>query len=334
MAHRSPSNDPSPARPQESDPTAAAADGDRIRWLSTVPFWTVHALALAGIIAFGWSWTGLGLAVGMYYLRMFGITAGYHRYFAHRSFKAGRVVQFLFALLGSLSVQKGVLWWAAHHRDHHKYSDLPEDVHSPVQRGFWWSHVQWILVRKYEPVKWDKIRDMARFPELRFLQRFHLPLQVAFAVALFAIGGTWALLWGFFVSTTMLWHGTFAINSFAHIIGSRRYNTTDASRNNLVLALVTMGEGWHNNHHYYQRSASQGFYWWEIDISYYLLRVMSWFGLVWDLHTVPTELRDPEVANERLARKQALRDGVTDTAADDASAADELGDVVAAASRG
>jgi stearoyl-CoA desaturase (delta-9 desaturase) len=246
------------------------------------------------VLALGWSWAGLGLALAMYFLRMFGITAGYHRYFSHRSFKTSRVGQFVLALLGTLAAQKGVLWWAAHHRHHHKYSDQPDDVHSPRQRGFFWSHVGWILSRKHQVLHWDRVKDLARYPELRFLQRFELLITVGFATLLYVVaGGFWGLLWGFFVSTTLLWHGTFTINSFAHIIGRRRYDTTDDSRNSFLLALITMGEGWHNNHHYYQRATAQGFYWWEIDVSYYVLLAMSWLGLVWDVSKPPRAVRDP-----------------------------------------
>jgi stearoyl-CoA desaturase (Delta-9 desaturase) len=277
----------------------------KLRWLHNAPFWAVHIAAVVGVIMLGWSWSGLALAVALYYARMFGVTAGYHRYFSHRTYKTSRVMQFLLALLGGTAAQKGALWWAAHHRIHHKNSDGPEDVHSPVQRGFWWSHIGWFLVRKHAPTHWDQIRDLSKYPELRFLNRFESLVPVAFAVALYLIGGPWALVWGFFVSTTLLWHGTFTINSFSHIFGARRYDTTDASRNNWLLALITMGEGWHNNHHYYQRSTSQGFYWWEIDMSFYILKMMSWFGLVWDLQTVPEHVRDPEAARERHARKRA-----------------------------
>jgi stearoyl-CoA desaturase (delta-9 desaturase) len=285
--------------------TDSRSDDYKLRWLNNAPYWGVHIAAVTGVIMLGWSWSGLALAIAMYYLRMFGVTAGYHRYFAHRTYKTSRVMQFLLALLGSTAAQKGVLWWAAHHRIHHKHSDGPEDVHSPVQRGFWWSHIGWFLVRKHVPTHWDQIRDLSKYPELRLLNRFEALLPIAFAVTLFLIAGPWALVWGFFVSTTLLWHGTFTINSFNHIVGSRRYETTDGSRNNWFLALLTMGEGWHNNHHYYQRSTSQGFYWWEVDISYYILKVMSWVGLVWDLQTVPTHVRDPEAARERHAKKRA-----------------------------
>lgn len=287
--------------PLETQPTY------RMRTVTTIPFWGVHIAAIAGVIWQGWSWSGLALAVALYYARMFGITAGYHRYFSHRSYKTGRVMQFLMALLGTLSLQKGVLWWSANHRLHHKFSDEPEDIHSPRQRGFWWSHVSWILSDAHEATHLEQVPDLARYPELRLLNRFHLPIAVAFAVSLFLIGGTWALLWGFFVSTTLLWHGTFTINSFSHIVGRRRYETDDDSRNNWFLALLTMGEGWHNNHHYYQRSASQGFYWWEVDMSFYLLKAMSWVGLVWDLQKVPEHVRDPEQARARRERKLAQR---------------------------
>jgi stearoyl-CoA desaturase (delta-9 desaturase) len=294
--------------PSSAPARTAQADDYRIRWMSTIPFWGVHVTAVAGVIWLGWSWSGLALAIALYFGRMFGITAGFHRYFSHRSFKTGRVMQFLLALLGGLSTQKGVLWWAAHHRNHHKFSDEPEDVHSPRQRGFFWSHMGWILVKKHDVVHWDRIPDLAKYPELRFLTRYDMWITAAFAVLLYVVGGAWALVWGYFVSTTLLWHGTFTINSFSHIIGRRRYETTDDSKNNWLLALLTMGEGWHNNHHYYQRSVRQGFYWWEIDLTYYVLVAMSWIGLVSDLQTVPEHVRDPELARERLARKAALRE--------------------------
>jgi stearoyl-CoA desaturase (Delta-9 desaturase) len=267
-----------------------------------VPFWTVHAVAAVMVFRQGWSWAGLGLCVASYYLRMFGVAGGFHRYFAHRSYKTSRVMQFLLALLGTFSAQKGVLWWAAHHRAHHKYSDEPEDLHSVRQRGFYWAHVGWALAPDYNATDWDRIRDFAKYPELRWLNRWYLVPPIAYALTLYLVGGTWALTWGFFVSTVVLWHGTFTINSLSHLIGSRRYGTTDDSRNNFFLALLTLGEGWHNNHHYYQRSTAQGFYWWEIDIAYYILKGMSWIGLVHDLHRPPRHVRD---AHEGAAPSRA-----------------------------
>jgi stearoyl-CoA desaturase (delta-9 desaturase) len=258
----------------------------------SLPFWGVHVVAIVGVALTGWSWAGFGLAVALYYLRMFGITAGYHRYFSHRTYKMGRVMQFLMALLGTLSVQKGVLWWAAHHRRHHKHSDEPEDVHSAKQRGIWWSHVGWILTYEHDETDWKRIPDFAKFPELVWLNRLHLVPPIAMALALQLAGGWPALLWGFFVSTTLLWHSTFSINSLAHLIGRRRYATTDDSRNNWLLAVLTMGEGWHNNHHYYQRSTNQGFYWWEIDLTYYILRAMQWLRLVSDIRVPPRHVLD------------------------------------------
>ncbi len=264
----------------------------QVQWLTMVPFWGAQVTALVGVIWSGWSWTGLGLALGLYFVRMFGLTAGYHRYFSHRSYKTSRVFQFLLALLGTTSTQKGVLWWAAHHRAHHKYSDTPRDIHSVRQQGFWWAHVKWILVRTYVETDFDRIKDFTRYPELLWLNKYHLVPPVALATALFVTGGWWALLWGFFVSNTLLWHGTFCVNSLAHAFGRRRYQTTDDSRNSLLIALFTLGEGWHNNHHHYQRSERQGFYWWEVDITHYILRVLSVFGLVRDLHAPPRAVRD------------------------------------------
>jgi stearoyl-CoA desaturase (Delta-9 desaturase) len=258
----------------------------------SLPFYLVHVAAVVGVYLLGWSWTGVALAVGLYYVRMFGVTGGYHRYFSHRTYRTSRAFQFFLAVLAQSSLQKGALWWAAHHRDHHKYSDTPKDPHSYRTFGFWYSHVGWILSRETEETNLDRIGDLARYPELRWLNRWHIVPGVALAVALFFIGGAHALVWGFFVSTVALWHGTFTINSLSHMLGKRRYATTDLSKNNWMLSLVTLGEGWHNNHHYYQRSCRQGFYWWELDITYYVLKALSKVGVVWDIHTVPLKVRD------------------------------------------
>ncbi|HEY4184128.1 MAG TPA: acyl-CoA desaturase [Polyangia bacterium] len=263
-----------------------------VEWFAMVPFWGVQLTALIGILVSGWSWKGLGLALGIYAIRMFGLTAGFHRYFSHRSYKTSRVFQFLLALLGTTATQKGVLWWAGHHRAHHKYSDTPRDIHSVRQHGFWWAHVKWILVKQYVPTDFERIKDFAKFPELRLLNTFNLVPPILLAVALFLIGGWWALLWGFFVSNTLLWHGTFCVNSLAHAFGRRRYQTDDDSRNSFLIAVFTLGEGWHNNHHHYQRSERQGFYWWELDITHMVLRVFSLFRLVSDLHEPPRHVRD------------------------------------------
>ena len=270
---------------------APDTDLDRPQWVKSIPFLFVHGAALATPFLVPPTWRLAGLALAVYSVCMFGITAGFHRYFSHRAFRTGRAFQFVLAVLGTLSVQKGVLWWAAHHRDHHRYSDGEMDVHSPVQRGFWWSHVGWILAARYDRTRSDRVKDLARFPELAFLDRFGVVVPLSFAAALFAAGGLPALLWGFFVPVVVAWHVTFSINSVAHVLGSRRYPTADDSRNNPVLALLTFGEGWHNNHHFYATTASQGWFWWELDITYLALRALSVTGLVWDLRTPPPHVR-------------------------------------------
>src|SRR5262249_23473193 len=198
--------------------------------------------------------------------------------------------------LAETSTQKGVLWWAAHHRDHHKYSDQPEDLHSPIQNSLWWSHVGWILSPKYNETRFDRIKDFAKYPELRFLNKHYWLPPVVLAAVLIAIGGLPLAIWGYLVSTVLLWHGTFTINSLSHVFGRVRYKTTDQSKNNFVLALITMGEGWHNNHHFYQSTANQGWFWWEIDASYYILKALSWLGLVWDLRTPPRHIKYAHLA--------------------------------------
>jgi stearoyl-CoA desaturase (Delta-9 desaturase) len=265
---------------------------DAPRWRANVPFWGVHVAALVGAIMVGWSWAALGWLVGSYAVRMFSITAGYHRYFAHRTFKTGRVFQFILAVLAMSAAQQGILWWAAHHRAHHKYSDEAADVHSPVQRGFWWSHLGWILGSRHKATDYDGIKDFARYPELRWLNRHDLFVAVGWGFVLYFIGGPVALFWGHFVSLVLVWHLTFCINSLAHVWGTRRYATDDASRNNPVLAVLTFGEGWHNNHHHYQRTARQGFFWWEIDVTFYVLKVLEWMRIVSGVQGVPSHIRD------------------------------------------
>jgi stearoyl-CoA desaturase (Delta-9 desaturase) len=242
----------------------------------------------------GADWGLVGLAVAFYVVRMFAVTGGYHRYFSHRTYKTSRVFQFLLALLGTSATQKGPIWWASAHRRHHKYSDTENDVHSPKQRGFWYSHMGWWLGRDHEETDWSQVRDLAKFPELLFLEKWHVLGVVTCMGVATAMRGFDGFLWGYVVSTCFLLHGTFTINSLCHVYGSRRYETTDTSRNNLWLALLTMGEGWHNNHHHYMNSANQGFYWWEIDVSYYILKGLEKVGLIWDVRKAPMDIVEPQ----------------------------------------
>lgn len=248
-------------------------------WLYAIPFFIMHLMPLMLIWA-GFSWEGVALCVGSYFLRMFAVTAGYHRYFSHRTYQMNRFWQFCMAFLAQTSAQKGVLWWAAHHRHHHRYSDEPNDVHSPMQHGFWYSHMGWLMSPKWQATETDRVKDLAKYPELVFLNRHYLIPPVLYAVAIFFAFGFHGLVWGFFVSTVFLFHGTFTVNSLNHVIGHRNYQTADTSTNHWFLALVTMGEGWHNNHHFYQRATAQGWRWYEYDSTYYILKMASWVGIV------------------------------------------------------
>ncbi len=289
--------------------TIERAPDERVNWSGSAPFLIMHLLPLAALLT-GVPWFAWIIMAVLYFGRMWLVTAGFHRYFAHRSYKMGRTMQFLMALGGTTAVQKGPLWWAAHHRHHHKFSDQDQDIHSP-KRGFWWSHMGWILCRKYDATRMELVPDLAKFPELRWLNKYWIVPQLALAIAVFGLGfaltggllpalGT--VLIGFVLSTLLLSHTTYTINSLSHVIGRRRFATSDTSRNNWVLALITGGEGWHNNHHYYQGSARQGFRWWEIDTTYYGLWLLSKLGLVSNLHRPP----------KRLLEKHLIQKGAPD----------------------
>lgn len=280
-------------------PDAQLNKPDRFEFRRFVPFLILH-IGCLGVIWTGWSWTAVLTAFLLYVIRMFFVTGIYHRYFCHKSFDTSRVTQFILGLLALTSVQRGPLWWAAVHRHHHAYSDEEPDVHSPGLRGFWWAHIGWMTSERNYPTNYKMVKDLAKYPELVFLNRFDLIGPFALLVFLYGLGsglnwffpslqtsGAQMVVWGFFISTVCVFHATCSINSFSHLMGSQRYQTRDDSRNSLILALLTLGEGWHNNHHRFQKSARQGFYWWEIDITYYILFLLSKTGLIWNLRAVP-----------------------------------------------
>jgi stearoyl-CoA desaturase (delta-9 desaturase) len=288
----------------------------RIRPVNILPILVIHLVCL-GVIWVGWSWSAVGVAAALYFVRMFVITAFYHRYFSHRTFQTHRVTQTIAAALGVTSAQRGPVWWAAHHREHHRHSDEVPDLHSPVQHSMLWSHMGWFLSEEGIGFKEKAVPDLCKYPELRAIERWHVLGPVGLALSMFGLGwllsviapnlgtnGWQMVVWGFGISTTVLYHGTFTINSLAHTFGRRRFNTTDDSRNSFLLSLITLGEGWHNNHHYYPGTARQGFYWWEFDPTYYALLLMSKLGLVWDLRRVPSHVYE---AARRHARERSGR---------------------------
>lgn len=287
-----------------SQQTHLTHNQDAIDWWRVIPFVGMHLACLA-VFWVGWSWFAVLFAVILYVARMFAITAFYHRYFSHKCFQTSRLWQLVFAIAGATAVQRGPLWWASHHRSHHIHSDQQDDAHSPVQHGFVWSHLGWFLATKNFSTRFERVKELAKFPELRFLDRFDIVVPIVFATSIYLLGcylsinapalntnGWQLLVWGFVISTVLLYHGTFSVNSLAHLWGKRRYQTRDQSRNNLWIAIITLGEGWHNNHHHYPGSAKQGFYWWEIDLTYYGLRLMSLLGCIWNLRVVPNEIRE------------------------------------------
>jgi len=270
-------------------PDPAAAEHDDIMYPSAVPFVLVHLACLAAVWT-GVTWQALVICGVLYWARIFAIGAGYHRYFAHRAYSTSRVFQLVLAVLSQSTVQKSVLWWASKHRHHHLHSDTPADVHSPRHKGFLYSHVGWIFARQHDQADLVKVGDFTCYPELMWLHRYELVPGVGLALICLMVGGWSGLVVGFFWSTVLVYHATFCINSLAHVHGRKRYVTGDDSRNNWLLAVFTMGEGWHNNHHAYQASVRQGFRWWEIDLTFYLLKALSWLRLIWDLKTPPLQV--------------------------------------------
>jgi len=281
----------------------------KVDWLRVLPFLFMHVMCM-GVIWVGWSPVALAVAVVLYVLRMLAITGFYHRYFSHKSFKTSRVSQFVFAVLGASAAQRGPIWWASHHRHHHLHSDKPEDAHSPRQHGFLWSHMGWFTAKENFSPKLDRVSDLIKFRELVWLDRFDIVVPLLLAAILYGAGellasnaptlrtsGMQLLVWGFFISTVALYHATYTVNSLAHKFGTRRYRTKDDSRNSLLIALITCGEGWHNNHHHFPGSVKQGFFWWEVDFTYYFLKLLSWVGLIWDLKSVPDQLKSYRLEN-------------------------------------
>ncbi|MFT0695783.1 acyl-CoA desaturase [Acinetobacter bereziniae] len=285
-----------PIQVQTSSP-----ESKKIQWVRIIPFIILHVACL-GIFYVGVSWFAVTFMLLFYLIRMFSITAFFHRYLSHKTFQTSRIVQFVFVLIGTMSAQRGPLWWAAHHRYHHRFTDTEHDPHSSTY-GFWYSHLGWFLNDYNFATRKEVVKDWLKYPELVWLDRFSLIIVLLTAVSIYALGewlavvypslatsGLQLLVWGFVVSTVLLIHATLCINSLAHLYGSRDFETEDQSRNNLFLSIITLGEGWHNNHHYYAGSARQGFYWWQIDITYYLLKMMSWIGLVWGLKPIPARV--------------------------------------------
>lgn len=278
---------------------------DDVMYPQVLPFVLVHLGCVAAIWS-GISWQAVAICVVLYWLRMFGVTAGYHRYFSHRAYATSRLFQFILAFLAQSSAQKSVLWWAAKHRHHHLHSDTAHDVHSPRHKGFVYSHLGWIFYRQHDATDLVKVSDLAAYPELMWLHRLELLPAFMLAGVCFLIAGWSGLVVGFLWSTVLVYHATFCINSLAHVHGRRRYVTGDDSRNNWLLAFFTMGEGWHNNHHAYQASARQGFYWYEIDFTYYILVALSWFGIVRDLKAPPKQvLRNEHRLGSRVVKHAA-----------------------------
>ncbi|NBB80195.1 MAG: acyl-CoA desaturase [Verrucomicrobia bacterium] len=280
----------------------ALADEDNRLLMASSPIFFMHVAALGALFT-GFSWVAVWALAITYVVRVFALTAGFHRYFSHRAFKTSRIFQFIMAWVGTSAAQLGPMWWAANHRHHHLHSDKEEDIHSPVVKNAFWAHIGWVMCRAYGDIQHDRVKDLSKYPELRFIDRFHVLPVLSLVALLYGTGavlnsyypglgtsGLQLVMWGFFLSTVLVYHVTFCVNSVTHIVGKKRFETDDESRNSWWVALLTFGEGWHNNHHRWPLSARQGMYWWELDLSYWLLRMLEKLGLIWDLKVYPKKI--------------------------------------------
>jgi stearoyl-CoA desaturase (delta-9 desaturase) len=269
-------------------------------------FWAVQASALL-VFAVPFRWAFIALWAASHFLRAIGLTLAFHRYFAHRAFKMNRVARFVWAFIGTAAMQKGPLWWAGHHVNHHRFADREGDPHSPMVSGVYYAHIGWFLNdTKYDSVEASNpvIRDFSKVPEIAWLEKYFFFPPLALAIGMFLIGGMPWLVWGFCLPTMTLAHATFAINTVNHMFGSRRFETVDESRNNPLTAFFAVGEGWHNNHHRYQRAARNGFYWWELDLTWYVIRAMAVLGIASDVQPVPARIyEEARVLRKRRAAR-------------------------------
>ncbi|MDA0722905.1 MAG: acyl-CoA desaturase [Verrucomicrobia bacterium] len=280
---------------------------EKVEWFRCIPFILIH-LSVIGVLFVNFSWWCVAIAFISYCVRMFAITAFYHRYFSHRAFETNRIVQFLGAFVACSAGQRGPLWWSAHHRRHHKYSDTDLDVHSPKSKSVLWSHALWFMSDYALPTFLREIPDWLKYKELRFINRYDWIPVLTLALFCYWLGETsWAIskletsgaqlfVWGFLVPTVALYHATFSVNSLAHIFGKRKFETLDESRNNALVSVLTLGEGWHNNHHFFPSSARQGFFKGQFDPTHRILQVLSFFGFVWGLKKSATSVQEKAIS--------------------------------------
>ncbi len=260
--------------------------GGRVNWGPMIAILLIHLGALLAFVPAFFTVKALVTAFVLQGLCGMGVTVGFHRLLTHRSFKTPKPVEYLLSWFGSLSWQGGPIRWTATHRLHHQHSDDENDPHSP-RHGFFWSHALWCFTfdPKFDP--YDKFsqyaRDLARDRGHRFIERTTPLSQCVLAVLLYAWGGWPCVVWGILVRLVYVYHATWFVNSASHIWGYRSFETTDDSRNLWWVALMSFGEGWHNNHHAYPRSARHGFKRWEIDITWLAIRMLKFVGLAHDL---------------------------------------------------
>lgn len=253
-----------------------------LNWVSVAFFATIHALAL--LAPWFFSWSALGITIFLHWLfGSIGICLGYHRLLTHRSFQVPKWLEYIIATIGALAVQGGPIFWVASHRLHHAHpEDEVKDPYS-ARRGFWWSHMLWLFCQNQQFFDYEAYKkfapDLARDSFYRWLNRYFLLLQIPLGLLLYVLGGWSFVIYGMFLRLVLLWHSTWLINSASHLRGYQTYGVDDGSRNLWWAALLTYGEGWHNNHHAQPHVAPAGRQWWEVDVTWWAIQVLKTFGL-------------------------------------------------------
>ncbi len=259
-------------------------------WSIIIYMAAIHFVALFALIPSNFNWHAIAVAFVLYWITGgLGITLGFHRLVSHRSFQTPKWLEYCLVFCGTLACQGGPIEWIGLHRIHHKFSDTEPDPHDS-NKGFWWSHMGWMLSQNPSSKEVPRFtQDIINDPVYQFFQKYFIPIQVVLGLILYSFGGWPFVIWAIFVRLVVVFHCTWFVNSATHKFGYQSYESEDNSKNCWWVALLTFGEGWHNNHHAYQYSARHGLRWWEIDLTWMTISLLQSLGLATSVKLAPTK---------------------------------------------